>query len=273
MAKGTKSLAQRGVRPARVTSRRLCLSASAVAGARWGSPRRWRGRTTATRGRFLRGVPIAAPPRCLSRMQGVGERLLVDDLRRARTDRCIPGLAASTCADEADRRASWSRESSYVGDRDLLLERRRELDPKLARAVVAHEGVVRDEPHAECARCATSTSDALEAHDPGVVLPCSLTPSHSDRFQRPAESAFACGTLRWPARATKRACARRRRRMLDCGALTTITLRRAALGDVDVVEADAGATDDDEVAPGGEHRPSLASKSCGSRGGDLWECG
>ena len=40
--------------------------------------------------------------------------------------------------------------------------------------------------------------------------------------------------------------------MFDVGALTTITPRSVAAGDVDVVQADAGAGDDLEVRRGGE---------------------
>ena len=41
--------------------------------------------------------------------------------------------------------------------------------------------------------------------------------------------------------------------MFDCGAFTTITPAPGRLGDVDVVEADAGPADHDEVGAGREH--------------------
>ena len=85
------------------------------------------------------------------------------------------------------------------------------------------------------------------------VLSASSTPSQRLRSQRPATSAeWAWGTLRAWASSSAIVCSAAET-MLLCGALTTITPRRRGGLDVDVVEADAGAADDEQVGAGGEH--------------------
>ena len=79
------------------------------------------------------------------------------------------------------------------------------------------------------------------------VLPCSSTPAQRERFHCPAlRSASACGMLRACASSSAIVCSAAES-TFDCGALTTITPRLVAAADVDVVEADAGPADDDEV--------------------------
>ena len=79
------------------------------------------------------------------------------------------------------------------------------------------------------------------------VLSASSTPSQRLRSQRPATSAaWAWGTLRAWASSSAIVCSAAET-MLLCGALTTITPRRRGRLDVDVVEADAGPADDEQV--------------------------
>ena len=85
------------------------------------------------------------------------------------------------------------------------------------------------------------------------VLPCSSTPSHFDRFHCPAfRSALACGTLRACASSSASVCSAADR-MFDCGGVHDHHAAPRRLGDVDVVEPDAGPADDDEIVAGVEH--------------------
>ena len=85
------------------------------------------------------------------------------------------------------------------------------------------------------------------------VLPCSSTPSHFERFHLPAPQVVV--------RLRDVAGLREQQGERVLGGREDVRLRRvhdhdAAAGrlrDVDVVEADAGPADDDEVAPGLEH--------------------
>ena len=123
------------------------------------------------------------------------------------------------------------------------------------------------------ARCATSTPTRPRPTIPSV-LPLSSTPSQRLRFQRPAfRSASAWGTLRAWASSSAIVCSAADS-TFDCGALTTITPRRGRRGDVDVVEADTGPADDDEVASGVEHfggDPGRAADHEGGRARDRLE--
>ena len=107
------------------------------------------------------------------------------------------------------------------------------------------------------ARCATSEPARPRPTTPST-LPCSSTPSHFERSQRPATSAAcAWGMLRAWASSSAMACSATER-MFDVGALTTMTPRSVAAVDVDVVEADAGPAD---------HRADVAGRQ--HVGGDL----
>ena len=93
-----------------------------------------------------------------------------------------------------------------------------------------------------CARWATSEPARPSPTTPST-LPCSSTPSHFERSQRPATSAAsAWGMLRACASSSAMACSATER-MFDVGALTTMTPRSVAAVDVDVVEADARPAD------------------------------
>ena len=102
------------------------------------------------------------------------------------------------------------------------------------------------------ARWATSEPARPSPTTPST-LPCSSTPSHLERSQRPATSAAcACGMLRACASSSAIACSATER-MFDVGALTTMTPRSVAAVDVDVVEADPGPPDDRQAGPGRQH--------------------
>ena len=85
------------------------------------------------------------------------------------------------------------------------------------------------------------------------VLPCSSTPSHCERFHLPAAEVVV--------RLRDVASLREQQRERVLGRREDVRLRRVhhhhaaprRFGDVDVVEADTGPSDDDEVAPGLEH--------------------
>ncbi len=78
-----------------------------------------------------------------------------------------------------------------------------------------------------CARWATSEPARPRPTTPST-LPCSSTPSHFERSQRPATRALcACGMLRACASSRAMACSATER-MFDVGALTTMTPRSVA---------------------------------------------
>ncbi len=87
------------------------------------------------------------------------------------------------------------------------------------------------------------------------VLSASSTPSHRLRSQRPATSAaWAWGTLRAWASSSAIVCSAAET-MFDCG---RVHHHHAPLGgglDVDVVETDAGAADDEQVVRDLQHGP------------------
>ena len=163
----------------------------------------------------------------------------------------IPGFAcASTSAfDETDRVGRLRGVNrDEVADRDELFDRRHELHAELARPIGAHERVVRDEPHAERVRALRDEhTDATEADDAerlAVQLDAfPLRPVPLPRLQIGVR-------LRHVARLREQ----QRDRVL--GRRQDVRLRRVhhhhaaarRLGDVDVVEADAGPADDDQLA-------------------------
>ena len=144
----------------------------------------------------------------------------------------------------------WIVTKSLIRHELLELE---ELDAHVRGALRGDERVVGDEAHAERERRAVRRARrrGRDRSTPSV-LPESSTPSNFARSHLPEVSdAWACGRLRAWASSSAIACSAADR-MLDCGALTTMT---PALGrglDIHVVEADPRAADHHEVAAGGE---------------------
>ena len=142
-------------------------------------------------------------------------------------------------------KSAWRTSSSSVVD---------ELHAELAGPIRADERVVREELHAEREGALRHEhADPAEARRSPSVLPLSSTPSQRLRFHCPAfRSASAWGMLRAWASSSAIVCSAAES-TFDCGALTTITPRLRRRLDVDVVEADPGPADDDEVAARVEH--------------------
>ena len=168
----------------------------------------------------------------------------------------MPGLALASSSASISPTVSGVLATWIVTKSDpaIRLVEVDQLDAHLAGPVGRHERVVGDEAHAERQRpLGDELADAAEADDAeGLVGELDARPT-CDRSQRPAMSAaWAWGTLRAWASSRAIVCSAADS-MLDCGALTTMTPRGGGGLDVDVVEADAGPADDDQVGAGREH--------------------
>ena len=187
----------------------------------------------------------------------VGERLLVDDAAAPGVDRAAC-RASRARAPPAFTSPMVSRrlgrvDRHEVAGRDELFDRGHELHAELARAIGAHERVVRDEPHAERVRAlGDEHADAAEADDAErLAVQLDALPLRAV----PLPGLEVGVRLRHVARLREQ----QRERVL--GRREDVRLRRVddhhaaprRLGDVDVVEADAGPADDDEVGARGEH--------------------
>ena len=135
-----------------------------------------------------------------------------------------------------------------------LLELGNEADPELPRPLLAHVRVVRDQVHAEGEEALRDEhADASEPDDAErLAVELDPLPARAVPLPRP-RSASALGTLRACASRSAIVCSAADS-TFDCGAFTTITPRPRCRGDVDVVEADPGSADDDELTPGLQHR-------------------
>ena len=186
---------------------------------------------------------------------GVGERGLVDDAAAGDVDDAQRrlGLEQQVAADEARRLGRLRQvDREEVGLGDDLVERQ-QLDAELAAALGRHERVVGDEAHAEAAGpVGDELADAAEADDAERLvgqldaLPPAALPAPGDERRVGLRHVAGLGE-------------QQRHRVLggrDDVALRGVDDHHAAAGggvDVDVVEADAGPADDEQVAAGGEH--------------------
>ena len=167
-----------------------------------------------------------------------------------------PGLRVleDICVHEPDGlRRLGGVDRDEVAQREQLLDRRHELHAELAGTLGVDEGVERGEAHAERVRpLRDEDTDAAEADD-AERLAVELDALPLRAVPLPAPQVVV--RLRDVARLREQ----ERERVL--GSREDVRLRRVhdhdpaagRLGDVDVVEADAGPADHDEVTPGFEH--------------------
>ena len=186
---------------------------------------------------------------------GVGERRLVDDAAAGDVDHAQRrlGLEQQVATDQARRLGRLRQvDGEEVGLGDDLVERQ-QLDAELAGPVGRHERVVGDEAHPEAAGpVGDELADAAEAGDAERLvgqldaLPAAALPAPGD------ERGVGLGDV---------AGLGQQQRHGVLGGRDDVALRgvddhhAAARGrlDVDVVEADPGPADDEQVGAGGEH--------------------
>ena len=185
----------------------------------------------------------------------VGQRGLVDDAAAGDVDDAQRrlGLEQQLAPDQALRLGRLREvDGEEVGLGDDLVERQ-QLDTELAAAFGGHERVEGDEPHAEAAGpVGDELADATEAGDAERLvgeldaLPLAALPAPGDERRVGLGHVAGLGE-------------QQRHRVLGGGddvRLRGVDDHHAAAGrrlDVDVVEADAGPPDHQEVGPGGEH--------------------
>ena len=216
-------------------------------------------------------VSIAAPPSRPSRIASASASSSTMPPRPALIEpHAGLGVREHLGVHEADRVGRLGRVDRHeVGDRDELVHRLGELHAELAGPVGAHERVVGDEPHPERVRTLRDEhTDAAEADDAErLAVQLDTFPLRAVPLARPCRSALACGTLRACASSSAIVCSAAER-MFDCGAFTTITPRRVASRDVDVVEPDPGPADHDEIGAGREHLGGHLRRAADHQRGD-----
>ena len=191
----------------------------------------------------------AAPAITPSRIASARSRF-VDDAAASDVDHSHRrlGLDQQIAVDEAGRLLGLRQvDREEVGLGDGLVERQ-QFDTHLPCPVGGHERVVGDDVHAErLGPIGDELADATEADRPPSVLSASSTPSHRDAL--PATGGQRGVGLRDVAGLGEQ----QRHRVLGGGddvALRGVDHHHAAAGgrlDVDVVEADAGAADDEQL--------------------------
>ena len=163
----------------------------------------------------------------------------------------MPGLACASTVGvhEPDRvcgvLVAWIVTKSQIANE--LFDRRHELHAELAGALGAHERVVGDEPHAE--RVGALRDEHADAPEPDDAERLAVQLDAFPLRAVPLPALQVGVRLRHVARLREQ----QRERVL--GGREDVRLRRVhdhhaaprRLGDVDVVEADAGPADDDEV--------------------------